>query len=145
MSLRVAFFIAALCASMVRQAHAQDQYGVIGTTYACLTVTNLASGSWTAYTSATLKLATTGGAVPSGLYVHELEVISTEGAGGDTIYVCTGPAASCGATTHAPIIQGGASRRVAARGLDGTPTAFALRSLGGTADLQVCAYLRRVP
>jgi len=39
------------------------------------------------------KLATTGGAAPSGLYVHEIEVISTEGAGGDTIYVCTGAAA----------------------------------------------------
>lgn len=145
MSLRIALFVAAMLSSMVGPARAQDQYGVIGTTYACVTVTNLSAGAWTAYTSSTLKLATTGAAAPSGLYVHEIEVISTEGVGGDTIYICTGPAASCGATTDAPIVASGASRRVAARGLDGTPTAFGLRSAAGTADLQVCAYLRRVP
>ena len=119
-------------------AHAEDAQDVRGIYSGCVDAT--IGASWSGFTSADLEDDSSSGALAASLYWTEIAIITPSAA----VYVCTGPAAGCGAnTTNKRATAASAAWVLPARGLQGGVQTVSLRAGGAGVTVQLCGYFRK--
>lgn len=119
-------------------AHAEDAQDIRGIYSGCVDAT--IGAAWSGFTSADLEDDSSSGALAASLYWTEIAIIAPSAA----IYVCTGPAAGCGAnTTNKRATAASAAWVLPARGLQGGVQTVSLRAGGAGVTVQLCGYFRK--
>lgn len=117
---------------------AEDAQDIRGTYSGCVDAT--IGASWSGFTSADLEDSSGSAVLAASLYWTEINVITPSAA----IYVCTGPAAGCGANTaNKRATATSATWVLPARGLSGGVQTVSLRAGGAGVTVQLCGYFRK--